>query len=390
MSEIIDKSSSYVKDLLASKLDKRHIYHNTTHTLRVVAGVEKLCEALNVSEEERELVMLAAWFHDTGYTARIDGHEGESCKIAAAYLKEQGYGENKIKEVSSIIMATGMGVKPNNELEMIIKDADSSHLSKDSYINTSEILRQELALTGVKEYTIEEWRKLNIILFTTEHQYYTTYAKENWQQGKSDNLALLVEKDKKEKRRVKKEQLKAQIKGESPERGVQTLYRVALRNHIKLSDIADTKANILLSVNAIIISLALSSLIPKLDSPSNHHLIIPTLILVVFSVASIVFAILSTKPNVTSGEFTDEDVKARKVNLLFFGNFHKVPYDRYERALREMTNDKQYIYDSLTKDLYYLGIVLARKYRLLRTTYTVFMIGIICSVLSFIIAFMSI
>ena len=72
---------------------------------------------------------------------------------------------------------------------------------------------------------------------------------------------------------AKKEKLKAYYKNESPERGIQTMYRVSMRNHLKLSDIADTKANILLSVNAIIISLVIANLIPKLDNPTNDYLI---------------------------------------------------------------------------------------------------------------------
>jgi hypothetical protein len=90
-----------------------------------------------------------------------------------------------------------------------------------------------------------------------------------------------------------------------------------------LSDIADSKANILLSVNAIIISVCLSVLIPKLDAPKNSHLVIPTFLLILSSVLTIIFAILSTKPNVTNTTFTNEDVKARKVNLLFLGIFTK-------------------------------------------------------------------
>jgi hypothetical protein len=163
-----------------------------------------------------------------------------------------------------------------------------------------------------------------------------------------------------------------------------------LRNHIKLSDIADTKANILLSVNAIIISLALANLIPKLEQLSNRHLLWPTLILVLFSVASIILSIMSTKPNITSGEFTDEQVQNRNVNLLFFGNFHKVPFQRYQKALMSLIDDKEEIYESLIKDLWSLGVVLNRKYTLLRWTYTIFMIGIIASVLAFIIAFTTI
>lgn len=162
---------------------------------------------------------------------------------------------------------------------------------------------------------------------------------------------------------------------------MQTFYRVALRNHIKLSDIADTKANILLSVNAIIISVVLANLISKLDT--NPYLTWPTVIFTLFCVISMILSIIATRPNVTSGEFTKEDVKNQKVNLSFFGNFHKMELDEYEWAIKELVQDKDYIYKALTKDLYFLGKVLERKYRLLRITYTVFMIGIITSLISF-------
>ncbi|MGB8705783.1 MAG: Pycsar system effector family protein, partial [Gillisia sp.] len=185
----------------------------------------------------------------------------------------------------------------------------------------------------------------------------------------------------------KKAQLKARYKNDNPERSIQSLFRVTLRNHIKLSDIADTKANILLSVNAIIISLALSNIIPKLDAVSNKHLLIPTLILVLFSVASIILSIMSTRPNITSGEFTKEQVKKREVNLLFFGNFHKMPFKEFQWGMNQIIEDKDYVYESLMKDLHLLGQVLHRKYLLLRLTYTVFMVGIIISVIAYVLAF---
>ncbi|WP_333780680.1 Pycsar system effector family protein [Tenacibaculum retecalamus] len=172
-----------------------------------------------------------------------------------------------------------------------------------------------------------------------------------------------------------------------PERGIETMFRVALRNHITLSDIADTKANILLSVNAIIISMTLSTLIPKLDNPSNHYLIIPSIVFILFTVASIILSIMATRPNVTEGKFTKGDVANKKVNLLFFGNFHQMNLPDFEWAMDEMMKDRDYLYGSLTKDLYFLGLVLNRKYKLLRVTYTVFMIGIIASVIAFAVAF---
>ena len=185
---------------------------------------------------------------------------------------------------------------------------------------------------------------------------------------------------------MKKEDKKKE-KEEKPERGIDTVFRVTLGNHTRLSGIADSKANILLSVNAIIISIALSTIIPKLDSPKNVHLVIPTFIMVISSVITIIFAILSTRPKVTKGVFTKQDIENKKVNLLFFGNFYKMPLQDYEWAMNEMMKDREYIYNSMIKDLYFLGIVLEKKYRLLRIAYNFFMIGIVISVIAFIIAF---
>ena len=113
----------------------------------------------------------------------------------------------------------------------------------------------------------------------------------------------------------------------------------------------------------------------------------PTFVMLMFSVTSIIFAILSTRPKVTSGVFTRQDIEDRKVNLLFFGNFYKMPLEEYEWAVNEMMNDRNYLYNSMIKDLYFLGLVLERKYKLLRITYNIFMVGIIISAISFIIAF---
>lgn len=170
-------------------------------------------------------------------------------------------------------------------------------------------------------------------------------------------------------------------------RGVETLFRVQLKNHIDLSSIADTKANILLSVNAIIISVALSNLIPKLDSPSNMFLVIPTFILMVFSVASVVLSVLSTRPNISNIEVTKDMIRNKQTNILFFGNFNKMELKDFEWGINYLIDNEDVLYDSLTKDLYYLGLVLERKYRLLRITYTVFMIGIVCSAIAFVVSY---
>jgi hypothetical protein len=329
--------------------------------------------------------------HDTGYTVKFKGHEEESAKIAKEFLEENKVDKETIDLVEKCILATRMETTPKTKLEKIIRDADSSHLAKDYFEETSELLRLELQLLNIHNYSSGEWLAENIYLFTDKHVYYTDYAAEKWRSGKDKNLSELLENQTKKASKLKKEETKARLKAEyknnNPERSIQSLFRVTLRNHIKLSDIADTKANILLSVNAIIISLTLANIIPKLDAVTNKHLLIPTLILVIFSVASIVLSIMSTKPNVTTGEFTKKQVENRDVNLLFFGNFHKMPFEQFKWGINEIIKDKDYVYESLMLDLHLLGKVLHRKYMLLRLTYTVFMVGIIASVLSFVIAF---
>lgn len=391
MDQLIEKADKFVLNLFKEKLPNTFLYHNYKHTQRVVKSTKELIDNSEINVKEKEALLLAAWLHDTGYTRTFKGHEKESANIATSFLKENNATPELIEKVQQYIKATCFDTEPETLPEKIIRDADSSHFAKDYFEETSELLRQELELQNIKNYTAPEWVQENIEMLTERHQFYTTYALTTWQQGKEKNLLDLIESQKKQEKKLKKEEakarMKAKFKNDNPERSIQTLFRVTLRNHIKLSDIADTKANILLSVNAIIISLAFANLLPKLDAETHKHLLIPSLVLMLFSVASIILSIMSTRPNVTSGEFTKDQVKNREVNLLFFGNFHKMPFEQFRWGMQEIIKDKDYVYESLMLDLHLLGKVLHRKYMLLRLTYLVFMIGIILSVISFVIAF---
>lgn len=393
MSTLVINAEKYALNLLSSGLDTKYVYHNLAHTQRVVKKVKELIMNMRVNEIDGQNIEIAAWFHDTGFTKSADNHEKESVRIVTDFLKGQNVEEKRIKAISNIILATVMGYKPKNILEKIIVDADCAHLASKNFFDYTSLLRKEWELTGLKSVSYQDWIKENINFFTVQHRFETDYALKNWTRRKEKNLSKLMKdlksiQDENKKFAQKQESLAIKKeKSEVPERGIETMFRVALKNHMTLSNIADTKANILLSVNAIIISLALSNLLPKLDKPSNEYLIIPTVVFIIFTVASIVLSILATRPNVTEGKFNKEDVANKKVNLLFFGNFHQMKLNDFEWAISEMMEDKGYLYNSLTKDLYFLGLVLNKKYKILRLTYTVFMIGIIVSVLAFALSF---
>ncbi|HET8735505.1 MAG TPA: Pycsar system effector family protein [Pricia sp.] len=390
MSDLIKKTEDFVTELLTKQLDPNYLYHNLRHTQRVVKNTKELLDHYTLNATEKGTLTLAAWLHDTGYTQGYENHEAASCKIAEAFLTEKDCEKERIEQIQGLIMATQREYKPQNLMEEIIRDADASHLGSDSFAETSEMLREELSKLGIAEYTQNEWLGMNIEMLSAEHLFYTKYAMDNWQEGKDENLQNLISNKQEIEKMAKKEDMKARLKNKykdrSPERAIQTMYRVSMRNHLKLSDIADTKANILLSVNAIIISLVLANLIPKLDNPTNDYLIYPSAIFVLFSIASMIMSVAATRPNVTSGEFTKEDVKQKKVNLIFFGNFHKMSLEDYEWAIQELIKDQTYLYNTMSKDLYLLGVVLNRKYALLRWTYTIFMIGMVLSVIAFFVA----
>lgn len=390
---ILHKAKDYVENLFKDKLSSVYFYHNFIHTTYTVNKAEEIIRNTPVSKEDQEKVLLALWFHDTGYIECAQNHEEEGVAILTAFLKQENFPETYIEDVSKLILATKITYEPQNLLEKIVKDADCSHFASHDYNDISDALRKEWELTNVRCFSNEEWNAGNLDMLKNRHHYYTDYAKENWEPLKNENIRKIEKKlDKdEEKKKDKKESSEAKKEPKDPksDRSVDTLFRVTLNNHTRLSDIADSKANILLSVNAIIISVCLSVLVPKLDTPKNAHLIIPSFVLLLSSVLTIIFAILSTKPNVTKTHFTAQDIADRKVNLLFFGNFHQMIFNDYHDAMKDLIKDRDYIYDSMVKDLYFLGKVLDRKYKLLSVTYKIFMAGIIISVLSFGYAFLS-
>jgi hypothetical protein len=168
--------------------------------------------------------------------------------------------------------------------------------------------------------------------------------------------------------------------------GIETLLKVTASTDQRLSDMADNKAQILITVNSIIISAIISLLLRKLKD--NSFLVLPSYLLLTVSLVTMILAILSTRPSIPRGKFSTKDVEDKKVNLLFFGNFYRMKLDDFAAGMKNVLHDKEYLYDSLIKDIHTQGVVLGRKYRLLRAAYNVFMFGLIIAIITFIVSSM--
>jgi len=374
---------------------EKMVYHNLNHTQQVVEAINELSVNANLDSDNHEVALLAGWFHDTGFVESYENHEQYSCKIAEDFLRENECPEDKIEAVKNCIRATHLNKEPESLPEKVVCDADFYHLSSEGYFDRDQMLRREWELNLGKQYSDYEWNEKNLE-FLSNHQYRTEYGKAVLENKKQKNLKKLKKAHKKLKKQqdqilgadlgVDENQLKdlkkklKKVEGR-PDRGVETMFRVTSRNHIDLSSMADNKANILISVNSIIISIMIGALASKLDS--NPHLIVPTFFLVTVNAITIVFAILATRPNVTKGTFTKQDIKEKRANLLFFGNFHQMKQDDYKWGMFEVMRDHDYLYSSLIDDIYFNGRVLGKKYKYLRIAYNIFMYGIILAVLIF-------
>ena len=192
-----------------------------------------------------------------------------------------------------------------------------------------------------------------------------------------------------EKADKEKDKNKEKDKGEDKDkfggRLAQTLMRVQYPMHMDLSSLADSKSNIMISINGLMVSILLASISPKIET--NPWLLLPTTVLLVGCLVSLVYAILAAMPRVTKGHMTLEDVQQRNVNLLFFGNFARLTRDDYVEGMSDLIRDKQLLYTRMTEDIYGLGKVLQRKFTLLRISYFAFMVGLVSGALLYIAVF---
>jgi len=171
------------------------------------------------------------------------------------------------------------------------------------------------------------------------------------------------------------------IKKKKTEKGVDTMFKISSSNSQRLSSMADNKAHILITVNSIILSAIISLVIRKLDA--DTYLIIPTIIILGVSLSSMIFAILVTRPDISKGTFRARDLANENINLLFFGNFYKMPLEEYEKGMIQMMGSSEFLYKALIRDVHTQGGVLGRKYRQLRLAYNIFMFGLIIAVCAF-------
>ncbi len=197
MNRIIEEVSNYVKKLFETN-PSFFRYHNFYHTKEVVDIVRDLAENSGISKGDRELLLIAAWFHDIGYPDTIPHHEEKSAEKAEEFLRGKNYQPEKIAAVKKLILSTKVPQNPENILEQIMCDADIAYIGKKDFLNRIDQLREEWGKTIQKEFSDPDWLETNIH-FLESNSFHTQYAKTRFGQIRKENLAelrKLLEKEK--------------------------------------------------------------------------------------------------------------------------------------------------------------------------------------------------
>ncbi|MEY3051383.1 MAG: hypothetical protein RLY31_1168 [Bacteroidota bacterium] len=378
---ILASANDHVTRLLQAGLTPDHRYHSLEHTLSVRDASLELASFYNLPPEDLEVLEIAALFHDSGFLRTYQGHEDESKKIVTDFLRSQQYPEAKISLVNQLIEATRLGAVPHTQLEKIIKDADFNNRNN-TYQEKSDFLRHEWQVFLQRSFDETAWAQSNK-RFWEEHRFYTGEAERLYGEEKRK----FIKKMKKQLEKTPPPSYPAEGNVEgllfsiSRNKGAQMMFKTTLRNQIDLTNIADNKANIMLSINSLLITFGIPLIASQLSA--YPHLLWPGLCLLTTCILSIVQATLATRPVKMEGRTDLDKIDLGKTNLFFFGNFFKMSRDEFIRGMSMVTTRENILDHSIVNDLYFLGRALGQKYYRLRVTYSIFMIGMIVTVLVF-------
>lgn len=374
--------------------DNRLVYHNYDFTIRLVDKTAEIAEGQSLTPEQQEIPRLAAWFVALGYLIDYEDHTKNSQVAAARFLEAQNYPAEKRQKVMNCLRTLAEEKAPADPEEQILRDAYTVVNYTSGYAERNALRKLEGELMTGRQSDRLEWSQLQLQRLLSA-RLYTHYARARYEGVLAQNIRWQKERVEKMVRKqdpglpedasVLTERFQGLEDG-IPQRALQTFFRSNFRNHINLSAIADNKANIMISVNSILISVLLTILTYRNMANINPKVILPAVIFLVSALVSLIFAILSARPKVTNLNNREMPPEVIRKNVIFFGNFVNLDLDQFEEAIDAVYRDPELLYGNMTRDLYYLGKVLAKKYAYLTIAYNVFMLGFVATVVTFLLA----
>jgi hypothetical protein len=386
---ILIDAQRFALSLFNQKHDSKLVYHNYQFTTKVVEKAESIARGNAFTEAVVTEAKLTAWFYHLGFLFDYSRPFSKSSELLQKFLVAKGFPASNTKKTVQVIQQISNNQAPSTKVGQCLFDAIQACHFCENFFEKSPVLKLEKEIALNKVIDKNDWAKTQLTQLLSA-RFFTSFSKINFDQIVVQNiLAQKQITEKIESTSVIAEngiQRKFQrLERKLPYSGTQTFFRTNYRNHINLSAIADGKANIMITVNALLISVIVSIITYKNITETTPSVLFPAVIFLITGLSSLIFAVLSARPKVTTINENDPPFDEAQNNIVFFGNFIKMDLEKYEEAMDAMFRDSELLYGNMARDLYYLGKVLDKKYRYLSISYNIFMIGFIATVITFLI-----
>jgi len=380
VAEAITSAAAFVKERFSTALKPLYLFHNYTYSKEIADKAGELAKLENLAEEPSERLIIAAYFYPLGFIGGDKKVPARSAEEMRKWAEAEGY---DLQGADAWIPAAWEAKDDSSLPVRILHDAAWSWLGRKRFDRRSDLLQLEReARCGKRGDPIKFGEEMQETLL--RFRYLTTSGREEFDVRRRKN----VSEQQGNNYKTEQKEVKART-GKNFGRGIDTMYRTAFRNHINLSRIADGKANMMISINTIILSIVITVSGASLSFfeetfYENPEFLIPIISLLLSSLTAVVFAVFSARPSVTEYRIKkDKLIKSKEASLLYFGNFLKLEKKEFIEYMATMKLDQNALYDDLARDLYDLGQVMHKKYLLLTISYNTFVGGLALAVLSF-------
>lgn len=385
----ITSAAVYVKERFNEELEPKFLFHNFAYAEEIADRARSLAKTAGLEETQVDLLTIAGYFYPLGYVGGPKNVADRSAKELEKWANDQDI--SLVKNQSEVLdwIPAAYDAKESDSLPIrLLHDAAWSWLGRKRYDRRADLLQLERdAVKGKEGDPMKFGEKMQ--KFLLNFNYLSAVGKENFDERRRKNVSGQQQTNYK----IGEKEVKLKT-GKNFGRGIDTMYRTAFRNHINLSRIADGKANMMISINTIILSIVITISGASLSFfeetfYENPEFLIPIISLLLSSLTAVIFAVFSARPSVTEYRIKkDKLIRSKEASLLYFGNFLKLEKNEFIDYMATIKMNQDALYDDLARDLYDLGSVMHKKYLLLTISYNVFVGGLALAVLSFLLVYL--
>ncbi len=389
---IIKKTEGFVLGLFNEKGSSQLLFHDYRRASEIATLIQDIgnFSGYNEFSTETEVAKISSWFLACGKLLNYGAPLESAKEQASAFLLQENYPNELATKVIRCMTKASQADTPTTPEDQLLHDAQLAYWSTSNNMRLAPLMRLEEELILGRKYGILEWEEKHLDMLL-KSKFFTPYGQMLFtpilnqniidQKKRTDNIALKskVKKDREHQLLRKYQGIEPKI----PQRGAQTFFRAVYQNHIQLSAIADNKANMMTGINTILVSVVISIITYSTIIYDVPRTTMPLAIFLLTALVSLIFSVASASPRVTKKNKKGANIMDARKNIAFFGNFSNMSLEEFEEAMDAMLRNDELVYGNMSRDLYYLGKTLDKKYKLLRLSYHIFLGGFIISVLLF-------